>query len=390
MAFIFGFYFLKKIQKGIDMKNWGFFLSLSLLIFSSVSRGERYIVELDKSMGFEVEEQLASLNQAVLDRFVVDSEFIVVDLTPTQRDNLIQSFPELKITPDIVLSIPQPLRPFSETKTQAQTIPWGVKVIQAPQAHVYSQGANVKVCLIDTGVDKTHKDLAGNIVGGRNYVKKGTKVNPTEWGDDNGHGTHVAGIVAAVKNSFGVVGVAPKAKIFAVKALDRRGNGYLADIAKGVVECVNTGAKIINMSLGASSDPTVDSPLKRAVQFAVSSGVIVVAAAGNEGKNISGYIPAGYENVMAVSAVNSKLKFPSWSNFGLSAGDVAAPGVNVYSTWKGNSYATLSGTSMAAPHATGVVALSIAAGTGRVATTNLGEPLSKQGNGLVNALESVR
>ena len=190
-------------------------------------------------------------------------------------------------------------------------------------------------------------------VGTRLY--KGT--NLANCADRNGHGTHVAGIIAASLNNVGVAGVAPKVRLVAVKVLSDSGSGYYSDIAEGIVEAVKAGVKILSMSLGGPSDSSV---LRDASYWAYQQGAIQVVAAGNSGDgdfttdNVA--YPAKYSWVIAVAAVDQNYNVPTWSSDGPEV-DVAAPGVNVLSTYPGGQYAYMSGTSMATPHVTGVVAL---------------------------------
>ncbi len=246
-------------------------------------------------------------------------------------------------------------KPSGGVTTQpVQQLPWGVDRIDAELATV--KGAGVTVCVVDTGIDQDHPDLQTNIAGGKNFVAKGITVDPNKWDDDNGHGTHVAGTVAAVDNSIGVVGVAPQASLLAAKVLNRQGSGYISDVIAGIEYCVMSGADVISMSLGTSSDVQA---MHDAVDVAYAAGVLLVAAAGNDyGGSVS--YPAAYDSVIAVSATTSTDALASFSNVGPEV-ELAAPGVDVLSTWKGGSYATLSGTSMATPHVSGVAALAIEA-----------------------------
>ena len=236
----------------------------------------------------------------------------------------------------------------------AQTLPWGVDKIDAELST--NTGAGVTVCVVDTGIDKTHPDLQANIVGGKNFVAKGLVVDPTKWDDDNGHGTHVSGTIAALNNNIGVVGVAPKASLLAAKVLNRQGSGYTSDVIAGIDYCVQSGAKVVSMSLGSSSDVQA---FHNAVDNAYASGVLLVAAAGNDYGGPVSY-PAAYDSVVAVSATDSNNNLASFSNVGPQV-ELAAPGVSILSTWYGGGYATLSGTSMATPHVSGVAALAIQA-----------------------------
>ncbi len=229
----------------------------------------------------------------------------------------------------------------------AQVVPWGVSRVKAD--FVWPSGNTgdvIKVAVVDTGISLTHPDLAANIKGSVNTISPGKSAN-----DDNGHGSHVAGTIAAVNNSLGVVGVAPNVDLYAVKVLNRNGSGYLSDIIEGLDWSIANGMNVVNMSLGTSSD--VQS-FHDAVIRVHNAGIVQVVAAGNSG-GLVGY-PAAYPEVIAVSAVDANNVIASWSSRGPEV-DVSAPGVSIYSTYKGTSYATLSGTSMASPHVAGVVAL---------------------------------
>jgi subtilisin family serine protease len=253
-------------------------------------------------------------------------------------------------TPDPILTTTPTLTP-TPTSGVLQPIPWGVARIRTPEAWGISTGAEIRIAVIDTGVNRSHPDLRNNLVleGCLNFI---TFRKTCE--DDNGHGTHVSGIIAAENNSFGVVGVAPQSKIYALKVLNRNGSGYLSDIIEALDWAVNKQMQVVNMSLGTSSD--VQS-FREAVQKANQAGLIQIAAAGNSGGAV--IYPAAYPEVIAVSAVDNTDSLASWSSRG-SEIDLAAPGVNIYSTYKNQSYKTLSGTSMASPHVAGVVALLLA------------------------------
>jgi subtilisin family serine protease len=220
-------------------------------------------------------------------------------------------------------------------------------------------GYGVTVAVLDTGIDYKHPELSGTVVyciytvGTRLY--KGTDL--AKCADRNGHGTHVAGIIAASLDNVGVAGVAPKVRLVAVKVLSDSGSGYYSDIAEGIVEAVKAGVKILSMSLGGPSDSSV---LRDASYWAYQQGAIQVVAAGNSGDGDSTTdnvaYPARYSWVIAVAAVDQNYNVPTWSSDGPEV-DVAAPGVNILSTYPGGRYAYMSGTSMATPHVTGVVAL---------------------------------
>ncbi|OGF66564.1 hypothetical protein A3H04_00580 [Candidatus Giovannonibacteria bacterium RIFCSPLOWO2_12_FULL_43_11c] len=231
---------------------------------------------------------------------------------------------------------------------QAQTLPWGISKIQANQVWLSGNTADpIKVGIIDTGISLSHPDLALNIKGSYNAINGRKSAN-----DDNGHGSHVAGIIAALNNTTGSVGVAPKADIYAIKVLNAAGSGYISDIIEGIDWAISKNIKVINMSLGCACD--VQS-MHAAVIRAKNAGIIVVAAAGNSATDPVIY-PAAYPEAIAVSATDSSDQLASWSARGPEV-DLSAPGVSIYSTYKGTGYATLSGTSMASPHVAGSAAL---------------------------------
>ena len=226
---------------------------------------------------------------------------------------------------------------------------WGPQKIEADAAWDTTRGSlNVLMAIIDTGIDYTHTDLAANYVSlGYDWVN--ADADPL---DDNGHGTHCAGIVAAtLNNSMGIAGLA-QVSLMTEKVLDSFGQGYYSWVAQGIYHAVDQGAKIISMSLGGDDDSQL---LHEAVQYAHNHGVLVVASAGNNGYDKKLY-PAAYEEVIAVSATDSVDNLASFSSFGNWI-ELAAPGVDVFSTLPGNSYDFMSGTSMACPHVSGVAAL---------------------------------
>lgn len=234
--------------------------------------------------------------------------------------------------------------------TPSQTLPWGISTIAANSAWDITKGSGVKVAVIDTGIDNTHPDLSANVKGGVTFVF-GTRT----YKDDNGHGTHVSGTIGAINNGFGVVGVAPEVSLYGVKVLDRTGSGSASNVINGINWAVTNHMQVITMSLGTSSDVQA---IHDAINAAQNQGIVIVAAAGNDYGGPISY-PAAYDGVITVTATDINNNMAGFSNIGPQA-DFAAPGVNVYSTYKGGAYATMSGTSMATPHVTGVVALILA------------------------------
>jgi len=287
----------------------------------------------------------------------------------------------------------------------AQTIPTGVDRIDVDKNDAIridgvDDGVDVDIAIIDTGIDRRHPDL--NVVGGRRFrTLVGRVFQDDRYDDDNGHGTHCAGIAAAIDNEIGVVGVAGGARLWAVKVLGSDGSGYLSDVIAGI-DWVTARAgtiEVANMSLSTVGKSDI---FRNAIRSSVAAGIVHVAAAGNDGRNIYGpdnifntyddILPAAYPEVATISAMadsdgqpgglgsptNSGPddSFAEFSNYSVSAVggnpvrspgaaiDLLMPGVNIHSCWMGGGYRTISGTSMAAPHAAGLAALYIA-GHGR-------------------------
>ncbi len=211
-----------------------------------------------------------------------------------------------------------------------------------------TQGASaVKVAVVDTGIDIDHPDLLGQVIESVDVPQTGSIL------DNNGHGTHIAGIIAAVaNNNVGGAGVAPKVALLNVKVLDANGGGYYSDISAGIIWAADHGAKVINVSLGGTDNVQT---LQNAVEYAYGKGSLVVAAVGNNG-NSSAYFPARYPSVLGITAIDKTLTKPSWAGYGEGV-DFAAPGVTIYSTYDNSTYASMTGTSMATGYASGVAAL---------------------------------
>jgi thermitase len=269
----------------------------------------------------------------------------------------------------------------------------GMVTVGAPQAWDVTTGSrSINIAILDTGVDLDHPDLASKIVENVNFSSSATV------DDVYGHGTHVAGIAAAMTNNgIGVAGLGYSATIMNVKVLGDNGQGYWSGVAQGIIWAADNGAEVISMSLGGSSG---SSAVESAINYAWNKGVVVVAAAGNDGTSTPGY-PAYYTNCMAVAATDSIDRLAPWSNRGDWV-DVAAPGVSVYSTLKDGSYGYKSGTSMAAPHVAGLAALVLAVAADsnrdgrlndevrtRIESTCDDVGVSGIGSGRINAYEAV-
>jgi subtilisin family serine protease len=269
----------------------------------------------------------------------------------------------------------------------AQTLPTGIDRIDGElSTHFASNTWNIAVAVIDTG-SGPHTDL--NVVGGKN-CSTGRSFN-----DGNGHGTHVAGTIGAINNAAGVVGVAPGIPIYSVRVLNNQGSGSFSSVICGIdwvtANAASLNIKVANMSLGgAGTDDgncgnSNNDALHKAVCSSVAAGVTYVVAAGNSAVNFAGFVPAAYDEVLAVTAIADFNGQPGggapatcradvddtaadFSNFAAAGSadelhTIAAPGVCILSTWKGGGYNTISGTSMASPHAAGTAALCI--GTGK-------------------------
>jgi len=242
-------------------------------------------------------------------------------------------------------------------------VQWGLAKIEAPQAWEVTTGSpTINIAIVDTGVDPDHPDLANKLISNINFSGSATV------DDVYGHGTHVAGIAAAMSNNgVGVAGLGYTSTIMNVKVLDDNGVGAYSWVASGIIGAADNGADVINLSLGSTF---ASSTLEDAVNYAWSKGVVVVAAAGNNGDTTPFY-PAYYANCIAVAATDANDALASFSNYGDWV-DVAAPGLSIYSTLNNGDYGYMSGTSMASPHVAGLASLVF---------TMVGD---SNGNGLLN------
>jgi len=241
------------------------------------------------------------------------------------------------------------LREFQTTIQEPQVLPWGVNRIDAEKAWRKTAGRQIRIAVVDTGCGP-HPDL--RIWGGASVVSY-----TESYSDDHYHGTHVAGIIAAIDNEFGVVGVAPRVRLYAVKVLNGFGSGFVSDVIEGLQWCVRNKMNAINMSIGTYMNYQT---MKLTVEAVNRAGIVQVAAAGNSGGEQVIY-PAAYPPCLAISATNKDNEIAYFSSTGPEV-DFSAPGQYVFSTIRRNripGYGILSGTSMATPHVTGTAALII-------------------------------
>ena len=321
-----------KFKKDVDPKKHTFHRSLNVKCLC----GEVYHGMICSATKSDLEK---NLDPNIIESFEEDS---IVQITALKSRKILG-------TNDLKALAVQPIGPFISrigTDRSSQKVGDGQGSLENRK--------NINVFVVDTGI-ALHGDL--NVVGGRNF----TSSNPAAWKDENGHGTHVAGIIGAKDNSFGIVGVAPGVRLWAVRVLGSNGNGSVSNIMsalKWILEgrgSIWTGFGIVNMSLGGNAS----APLDTAVNNLINNGLIVCAAAGNNSVNVSSKSPARVLNAITVGATGPNPSYntlASYSNYG-SIIDILAPGSNIYSTYLHNNYASLSGTSMACPVVSGTVAL---------------------------------
>lgn len=225
---------------------------------------------------------------------------------------------------------------------------WEIRKFNIEKIWEKTKGENIKIAVIDTGCDFNHDDIKTNIEQGMNIIQP--QKDPI---DKNGHGTHVAGTIAASDNSLGMVGIAPKAKIIPVKSLNDDGSGKLIDVCNGIKWAADNGADIITMSLGSRDG---DISLSNAIKYAYKKNVLVFCAAGNAGKSSPIMFPAKYNETIAIGAIDSSLNRTAFTCSGPEL-DFLCPGEDIFSCVPGNRYASMSGTSMSNPFAAGYAAL---------------------------------
>jgi len=301
---------------------------------------------------------------------------------PSQNIQLLSQDPSVKVVEENAVR---------ENCLLSEVLPWGVDRVDAEQVHPTNKGTGVKVAVLDTGIDLDHPDLA--VAGNVTFIP-GT----SNGDDDNGHGTLVAGIIGALDNDIGVIGVAPEASLYSVKVLDYNGNTTASSVLSGIEWARDNNMKVINMSFGSIFE--MSTAEKDALNNAYNAGIVLVAGAGNSGgpgNNI--YAPARYTPVIAVGSTDEQNIRYSSSSTGYQL-ELMAPGVNIYSTAMGGGYGYVTTTSAASPHVAGTAALLINAGfTNNVevrnrmknSATDLGATGwdTEYGCGLVNAVAAI-
>ena len=337
----------------------------------------QYIVvfkEAGKLKGDAVQNKMAVQNKAqelLRVNSITDAEIIqvygaalsgaTVKMTKDQAALLRNSNEIAYIEQDQLISLGKPNKPGGGGGTPAaQETPQGITNVHG----VSNYTGNGVAWIIDTGIDLDHPDLNVSLTnptpGKEGAFTAFTKGRDSGFDDGNGHGSHVAGTIAAINNDIGVIGVAPGATVIPVKVLDSRGSGAYSGVIAGVDHVAANGrpGDVANMSLGGP----VSTALDDAVKAAAANGIKFALAAGNESDDANNHSPARANgpNIYTISAVDSNYRFASFSNFGNPPVDYAAPGVSIKSTWKDGGYNTISGTSMASPHAAGVLLLGAA------------------------------
>lgn len=334
----------------------------------------RKIVSVKAGQAEAFKRQVTSLGGTVTDQISATS--FVINLPQQNHEELTSTLQNSGTVSHIEVDYPAAI--------SADRVDWGIERIMAPKVWTTTNGQNVPIAVLDTGVDETHPDLSGSVIARYNFIS-----DTASAADGHGHGTHVAGTAASIQNGSGMQGGSYGAKILAGKVLADDGVGYLSDVVEGINWAAANGARIINLSLGTTYDSQL---LEDTVNQAAAKGIVVVAAAGNTGGTM--LFPAAYSSVLSVGATDTSNNLASFSARGAS---VVAPGVGITSTLPGNRYASWSGTSMAAPHVSAAAALLIAAGETnpkdklRSHAVDLGETGfdSKYGYGLINIESSL-
>jgi len=392
----------EKAHKGSHMQKY-ILISLILIIFSSCKIDpfpdtERTIIAFDAQTDYL--NALERLGVKVTRELGIISG-VQANLTDDQRAAL-SDLPFVRyIERDVqVFALDMEVKSLKFTLTGEATpddeMDWGLEKIRANECWVNATGAGVRIGIIDTGIYADHPDLQGAVVDGYNAIDGGS------WTDDNNHGTYVATVTAARRNNIGIIGVAPDASLYAIKVLSASGSGYSSDVCEGYEWAVNEGLDVVNLSLGSYSQSRA---MAEAMERAGYAGVGTVAAAGNDGRSPVIY-PARNPKAIVVGAAAMDGNVSSFSNYGpamigtvnadgeIEGGGVIAPGEWVLAGNKLGEYQRVSGTSIATPYVTGLVALLIEMGWCERkfifgAASRAGKPDEYYGYGLIDAKQTI-
>ena len=379
-----------------------FFIAGLLWLSCANAKEQRMIVGFNK-MASTAEQEFVNQRYGKFKRKFKQITAVTADLSK-------QEIAELRNNPDIAYieedAIVSAITPESGSLEYLNS--WGVSHIGSAEVHAESiTGRDIKVAVLDTGIDYNHPELVDSFRGGARFISTDLIPNNQDLFDDswNSHGTHIAGIIAAASNDIEVVGVAPDISLYAVKILDGGGSGHISDLIAGIEWAIENDMDIINLSIGLRNDSQA---LAEACARAYEAGILLVAAAGNTGSYSFGEVlyPARYASVMAVGATSQDDTLHYISAFGPEI-ELVAPGDSIYSTTAGG-YNMMTGTSQATPHVAGVAALILSAGIDdqngdgvinnvdirlhlQTTAVDLGEPGMDDmyGHGLVDALAAL-
>ena len=268
---------------------------------------------------------------------------VVAAMTKSQAENLKKDASVKSVEPDRIVALSTCFTVVAPT-----LVTWNINKVG------YGDGRGKTAWVIDTGIDFDHPDLNVDQTRSRSFIP-----NVTSADDENGHGTHVAGIIGAKNNNIGVLGVASDATLVSLRVLDKDGKGTLSSIIQALsyISANARAGDVVNMSVGEDEQPS--DVLDQQVKAIAAKGIYVAIAAGNDSKSANLFSPgrANADNIFTVTAVDSLDRFASFSNYGNDVVDFAAPGVRILSTYKDAQYARMSGTSMATPHVAGLLLL---------------------------------
>lgn len=343
-----GGYTATKIPEAIQEREFKKISQESSIPAGSAS-SEELLIGFKPGVGNSQRDQAHEKNRGVLKKRLgqinTDSVKVPVDSTVQETIEQYQNMPGVEFAEPNFLATA-----FAAPNDTLYSKQWNLVKILTEDAYELSQGGFGPIAIIDTGVDASHPDLAGLVIEGYNTI-----TDTNDAADEHGHGTHVAGIASAqTNNGNGIASASYQSTILPVRVLHADGTGTYDDLSEGIVYAADQNARIINMSLGGGSDSKT---LKRAVDYALSQGSIIVAAAGNNGNSAAIY-PAAYPGVLAVSASDKNDDLASFSSYGNNI-FAASPGVSITSSVPGGKYTEYSGTSMSAPHLAGLIAMAL-------------------------------